>query len=224
MAEDQINLEPTAEKPKKINKLIIGVLGFALVFGTAYFMSSSGGDSDSKSQKTQTESMDQSTSLSKSTVEQMKRDNEAASKKSLNGKDTNPSTPSTGQSAAASAGTVSQNTAYLESYADTERAASTSSRYTSTPSAAPAPVEVSPYEKFQTEKNKREWARSEQQEVDREKQDREAHKSNIFFTIQVADDGKTDKKAAEQPKPATVNDYYNSLGTDGYISIVRGRS
>lgn len=219
MADEKINLEATPEKPRKINKVIVGTVAFSLVCATGFFMVSS--FSSSKDKNTDNKVTTTTTNLSENELERMRKDNAAAANSSKQKQQGQLGTQSTNRSTATSSDTGSRS----GSSADTStyrNSTSNATSYSRSVAAAPPPtvVKEDPYEKFQAEKNQRSWAREEKEELEREAANKAAQQSSIFFTIKVAD-APPQPDAKEQP--STVNDYYNSLGTDSYVTVVKGR-
>lgn len=210
MADEQISLEPTAEKPRKLNKAIFAAFGVVVVFATMYFMSPSSDEETSKENeaKPQTEA-----ALSEGAITSMKKTNEAM-KAEAAAKD-----PQAHDHTDEGLGEATHTADPSNRQGSNSQYAASGSYASSAPATAPPPVVVSPYEKFQEEKNKRTWAREEQEENERRQSNKAANGSRIFFTVSVADEKAN--KDRETAKPSNINDYYNSLGSDGYVSVVR---
>lgn len=210
MADKEINLEPTTERPRKLNKLFFVAFAVVTVGATMYFMTPSSDEPNKEDEgKAST-----STAISANDIDSMKQANAAKAAAAQKG---------AGMPGDTSAGADVDDHGHAHDDSSMGAAqpgsgyAGTSAQAAPARQAAPPPTVVSPYEKYQQEKDKRTWAREEQEENERRKQNQAAHNSNIFFKIKVAEE----KADTEKENPATMNDYYNSLGSDGYVTVVR---
>lgn len=199
---DNIEIKPENEKPKKVNKLILIGIVFAISALMGYLLVPTG---DSKKE---TDKSNQTTTQTGSTISQQLKDEQNKKKSDKPVVDDQQNGKSTDGIKEQSKNETHQ----IDVQEDNVR------------STAPAPTIVqkqqpSAYEQYQEQKKQRLWAREEQQELDREDARQKANESAIFFDLSREKENQSkDTNAGSQ----SVNDYYNnsSSNSSSYISVV----
>lgn len=199
---DNIEIKPENEKPKKVNKLILIGIVFAISALMGYLLVPTG---DSKKEM---DKPHQTTTQTGSTISQQLKDEQNKKKTDKPVVEEQKNDQATGEV---------QGTTNNEPHQVTVQESNVRS-------AAPAPTVVqksqpSAYEQYQEQKKQRSWAREEQQELNREDARQKANESAVFFDLSK---GKETQSKDTNAGSQSVNDYYNnsSSNSSSYISVV----
>lgn len=220
MKEQEINLDPQNQKPKKINRLLVMIVSIIIVCAIGYLALPSG-DEPKKNDNSENESMSNDLSsgmMSEQEIVKMRQEEErkkaAANKNGTNAQTNNANGSDSNSNSSSNAMSTNQNNEPTNSYSSGNAGNATTR--------SPEPVVVvSPYEKYQQGKEERSWQMNEKNEIARAAEDVQGQRSKIFFDLNVEKEKSEPSKTNNRTN--TVNDYYNNNSDDGYISVVGGR-
>lgn len=210
--QQNLDLEPASEEPKKVNRLLIGSIVAALA-GVLSFAIFSGGDDATVPSKKNNESSNVNTASV--TSEQLKN-----LENSKNQKSQNPNNAQTDEHDHNHDDVDIHDHDYehVHNHGDVHASGQSNQNVSVRNAQAPAPIVLSDEEK-EAKDDARE-ARSEYKAKvkSRAKEDLEGSRSAIFFSL------KQEKKESQTEATKSVenaNDYYNNHSKDNYISVVK---
>lgn len=207
-AQQNLDLEPVSEEPKKVNKLVIGSIAAALV-GVLSFAIFSGSDDATVSSKKNNNSSNVNTASM--TSEQLKNLEESKAPKT---QDPNKSQMDEHDHTHEDMDIHDHD----HSHTDVHSSVSSTQNVSVGNAPAPSPIVLSDEEKEAKEDAKEARSEYKAKVKSRAKEDLEGSRSAIFFSL------KQEKKEAptESTKPVeNANDYYNNYSKDNYISVVK---
>lgn len=210
--QQNLDLEPASEEPKKVNRLLIGSIVAALA-GVLSFAIFSGGDDATVPSKKNNESSNVNTASV--TSEQLKN-----LENSKNQKSQNPNNAQTDEHDHNhdDVDIHDHDHEHVHNHGDVHASGQSNQNVSVRNAQAPAPIVLSDEEK-EAKDDARE-ARSEYKAKvkSRAKEDLEGSRSAIFFSL------KQEKKESQTEATKSVenaNDYYNNHSKDNYISVVK---
>lgn len=212
--QQNLDLEPASEEPKKVNRLLIGSIVAALA-GVLSFAIFSGGDDATVPSKKNNESSNVNTASV--TSEQLKNLENSKNQKSQNA-NKSPTDEHEHDHDDVDIHDHDHDHEHVHNHGDVHASGQSNQNVSVRNAQAPAPIVLSDEEK-EAKDDARE-ARSEYKAKvkSRAKEDLEGSRSAIFFSL------KEEKKESQTEATKSVenaNDYYNNHSKDNYISVVK---
>lgn len=212
--QQNLDLEPASEEPKKVNRLLIGSIVAALA-GVLSFAIFSGGDDATVPSKKNNESSNVNTASV--TSEQLKN-----LENSKNQKSQNPNNAQTDEHDHnhddVDIHDHDHDHEHVHNHGDVHASGQSNQNVSVRNAQAPAPIVLSDEEKEAKEDAREARSEYKAKVKSRAKEDLEGSRSAIFFSL------KQEKKESQTEATKSVenaNDYYNNHSKDNYISVVK---
>ena len=210
--QQNLDLEPASEEPKKVNRLLIGSIVAALA-GVLSFAIFSGGDDATVPSKKNNESSNVNTASV--TSEQLKN-----LENSKNQKSQNPNNALTDEHDHNhdDVDIHDHDHEHVHNHGDVHASGQSNQNVSVRNAQAPAPIVLSDEEKEAKEDAREARSEYKAKVKSRAKEDLEGSRSAIFFSL------KEEKKESQTETTKSVenaNDYYNNHSKDNYISVVK---
>lgn len=210
--QQNLDLEPASEEPKKVNRLLIGSIVAALA-GVLSFAIFSGGDDATVPSKKNNESSNVNTASI--TSEQLKN-----LENSKNQKSQNPNNAQTDEHDHNhdDVDIHDHDHEHVHNHGDVHASGQSNQNVSVRNAQAPAPIVLSDEEKEAKEDAREARSEYKAKVKSRAKEDLEGSRSAIFFSL------KEEKKESQPETTKSVenaNDYYNNHSKDNYISVVK---
>lgn len=208
--QQNLDLEPASEEPKKVNRLLIGSIVAALA-GVLSFAIFSGGDDATVSSKKNNDSS--SVNTASMTSEQLKNLEESKTPKTQD-----PNKPQIDEHDHDDVDMHDHDHEHVHNHGDVHASGQSNQNVSVGNTQAPAPIVLSDEEREAKEDAKEARSEYKAKVKSRAKEDLEGSRSAIFFPL------KQEKKEAPTETTKSVenaNDYYNNYSKDNYISVVK---
>lgn len=206
--QQNLDLEPASEEPKKVNRLLIGSIVAALA-GVLSFAIFSGGDDAPVSSKKSNDSSNVNTAAM--TSEQLKKLEESKTPKTQN--------PNNAQIDEHDHDDMHDHDhEHVHNHGDVHASGQSNQNVSVGNTQAPSPIVLSDEEKEAKEDAREARSEYKAKVKSRAKEDLEGSRSAIFFSL------KQEKKEAPAESTKSVenaNDYYNNHSKNDYISVVK---
>lgn len=208
--QQNLDLEPASEEPKKVNRLLIGSIIAALAGVLSFAIFSGGDDTNVPSKKSNDSSNVNTASV---TSDQLKK-----LENSKNQKSQDPNKSQTDEHDHNDIDMHDHDHEHVHNHGDVHASGQSNQNVSVGNYQAPAPIVLSDEEKEAKEDAREARSEYKAKVKSRAKEDLEGSRSAIFFPL------KQEKK--ESPTETTksvenANDYYNNHSTDNYISVVK---
>lgn len=208
--QQNLDLEPASEEPKKVNRLLIGSIVAALA-GVLSFAIFSGGDDTTVPSKKNNDSSNVNTASV--TSDQLKN-----LENSKNQKSQDPNKAQTDEHDHNDVDMHDHDHEHVHNHGDVHVSGQSNQNVSVGNTQAPAPIVLSDEEKEAKEDAREARSEYKAKVKSRAKEDLEGSRSAIFFPL------KQEKKEAPAETTKSVenaNDYYNNHAKDNYISVVK---
>ena len=212
--QQNLDLEPASEEPKKVNRLLIGSIVAALA-GVLSFAIFSGGDDATVPSKKNNESSNVNTASV--TSEQLKN-----LENSKNQKSQNPNNAQTDEHDHnhddVDIHDHDHDHEHVHNHGDVHASGQSNQNVSVGNTQAPAPIVLSDEEKEAKEDAREARSEYKAKVKSRAKEDLEGSRSAIFFSLKQE---KKESQAKTTKSVENANDYYNNHSKDNYISVVK---
>ena len=212
--QQNLDLEPASEEPKKVNRLLIGSIVAALA-GVLSFAIFSGGDDATVPSKKNNESSNVNTASV--TSEQLKN-----LENSKNQKSQNPNNAQTDEHDHnhddVDIHDHDHDHEHVHNHGDVHASGQSNQNVSVGNTQAPAPIVLSVEEKEAKEDAREARSEYKAKVKSRAKEDLEGSRSAIFFSLKQE---KKESQAKTTKSVENANDYYNNHSKDNYISVVK---
>lgn len=212
--QQNLDLEPASEEPKKVNRLLIGSIVAALA-GVLSFAIFSGGDDATVPSKKNNESSNVNTASV--TSEQLKN-----LENSKNQKSQNPNNAQTDEHDHnhddVDIHDHDHDHEHVHNHGDVHASGQSNQNVSVRNAQAPAPIVLSDEEKEAKEDAREARSEYKAKVKSRAKEDLEGSRSAIFFSLKQE---KKESQAETTKSVENANDYYNNHSKDNYISVVK---